>query len=68
MIDKKHFKIRETTMYKGYIIKLRKGQAFWMGEICDKDNNYIYHTRFCSNRTEAANEAALYIEKQLPKI
>lgn len=51
-------------MYRGYTIKIRKGSMFWMAEIFDKDKNYLSRTRFCSNRTEAANEAALYIEKQ----
>lgn len=61
MIDRKQFKLRETTMYKGYIIKLRRGQAFWLAEICDTNNNYVRHTRFCSDKTEAANEAARVI-------
>lgn len=64
MIDRKHLKLRETAMYRGYTIKIRKGSMFWMAEIFDKDKNYLSRTRFCSNRTEAANEAALYIEKQ----
>lgn len=63
MIDKKHFKLYERTMFRGYRVNVRRGQALWLCEILDANGNYAAKTRFCGSKLEATNEAAHVIEK-----
>ena len=62
MINRKHFKIKKTATYRGYTIKIRKGDIFFVGEILDENLNYVAKTAFRMTAEDALDYAKQRID------
>lgn len=61
----KKARLVETTMYRGFTLKIRKGPDGWITEIIYPNGEHFCDTALCTSRTAAANEAAKLINQTM---